>query len=243
MSITKKQAKAYIATWVLSVALFIVFFFAIRGAGTGVFQNPSWPLAMFCLVSLVIQLAMGCLVFGGRHGGEDGRIGPRSLFLGMPGLVVSSALALLTAVCGLVFINVAAIPTWVGVLVLSVLLALDAACCLCVRASAAHIVAVDESAARAICVIAGLRTRADALVACASDAQAKAAAGRVAEALRLTDPVSNDLTTEADASVQAAFVEFEQTVRAHEADAGQAADKVLTLVAERASLCKQGKRR
>ena len=198
---------------------------------------------MFCLVSLVIQLAMGCLVFGGRHGGEDGRIEPRSLFLGMPGLVVSSALALLTAVCGLVFINVAAIPTWVGVLVLSVLLALDAACCLCVRASAAHIVAVDESTTRAICVIAGLRTRADALVACASDAQDEATVRRVADALRFADPVSNDLTAEVDASIQAAFAEFEQVVRTHGTDASQAADKVLALMAERASLCKQGKRR
>ena len=238
----KKQVKTYIATWVLSVALFAALFFAIGGVGVEVFQNPAWPLAAFCLVSLAMQLAMGCLVFGGRQG-DDGRIEARPLFLGMPGLVVSSVLALVTAVCGLVFINVAAIPTWVSVLVLSVLLALDAACCLGVRAAATHIVAVDESAARATCVIAGLRTRADALVACACDAQAKAAAGRVAEALRLTDPVSNDLTAEADASVQAVFAEFEREVRAHGVDAGQAADKVLALMAERASLCKQGKRR
>ena len=238
----KKQVKAYVATWVLSVALFIVFFFAIRGAGTEVFQNPAWPLAMFCLVSLVMQLAMGCLVFGGRHG-DDGRIEPRSLFLGMPGLVVSSVLALLTAACGLVFINVAAIPTWVGILVLSVLLAFDAVCCLGVRAAVAHIEAVDEATARTIGVVAQLRTRADALVACAVDAQGKAAVGRVVDALRFADPVSNDLTAGVDVSLQAAFAEFEQAVRVYGADAGQAADKVLALMAERASLCKQGKRR
>lgn len=238
----KKQVKAYIATWVLSVALFIVFFFAVRGAGTEVFQNPAWPLAMFCLASLVMQLAMGCLVFGGRHG-DDGRIEPRSLFLGMPGLVVSSVLALLTAACGLVFINVAAIPTWVGILVLSVLLAFDAVCCLGVRAAVAHIEAVDEATARTIGVVAQLRTRADALVACAVDAQGKAAVGRVVDALRFADPVSNDLTAGVDVSLQAAFAEFEQAVRVYGADAGQAADKVLALMAERASLCKQGKRR
>ena len=239
----KKQVKAYIATWVLSAALFIVFFFAIRGVGTEVFQNPSWPLAVFCLVSLVMQLAMGCLVFGGRQSGEDGRIEPRSLFLGMPGLVVSSALALLTVVCGLVFINVAAIPTWVGALVLSVLLAFDAACCLGVRAAAAHVEAVDEATARITGVVTQLRTRADALAACTADAQEKAAVGRVIDALRFADPASNDLTAEVDVSLQAAFTEFEQAVRAHGADAGQPADKVLALVAERASLCKQGKRR
>ena len=239
----KKQVKAYIATWALSVALFIVFFFAVRGAGTEVFQNPAWPLAMFCLASLVMQLAMGCLVFGGRQSGEDGRIGPRSLFLGMPGLVVSSALALLTAVCGLVFINVTAIPTWVGALVLSVLLAFDAACCLGVRAAAAHVEAVDEATARAIGVVTQLRARADALAACAAGAQGKAAVGRVADALRFAEPVSNDLTAGVDVSLQAAFAEFEQAVRAHGADVDQAADKVLTLMAERASLCKQGKRR
>lgn len=239
----KKQVKAYIATWVLSVALFIVFFFAIRGAGAEVFQNPAWPLAMFCLVSLVMQLAMGCLVFDGRHGGEDGRIGPRSLFLGMPGLVVSSALALLTAMCGLVFINVVAIPTWVGALVLSVLLAFDAVCCLGVRAAAAHVEAVDEATERAIDVVTQLRARADALVACAADAQDEATVRRVIDALRFADPVSNDLTAEVDASVQAVFAEFEQVVRTHGTDASQAADKVLALMAERASLCKQGKRR
>ena len=239
----KRQVKAYVATWVLSVALFIVFFFAIRGAGTEVFQNPAWPLAMFCLVSLVMQLAMGCLVFGGRHGGEDGRIEPRSLFLGMPGLVVSSALALLTAVCGLVFINVAAIPTWVGALVLSVLLAFDAACCLSARAAAAHVEAVDEATERVTGVVTQLRTRADTLAACTADAQEKAAVGRVTDALHFADPVSNDLTVGADVSLQVAFAEFEQVVRTHGTDAGQAADKVLALVAERASLCKQGKRR
>lgn len=238
----KKQVKAYVATWALSVALFAVLFFAIRGAGTEVFQNPAWPLVMFCLVSLVMQLAMGCLVFGGRHG-DDGRIEPRSLFLGMPGLVVSSALALLTAVCGLVFINVAAIPTWVGTLVLSVLLAFDAACCLGVRAAAAHVEAVDEATERVTGVVTQLRTRADALAACVADAQEKAAVGRVTDALRFADPVSNDLTAGADVSLQAAFAEFEQAVCTHGADASQAADKVLALVAERASLCKQGKNR
>ena len=238
----KRQVKAYAATWVLSAVLFIVFFFAIRGAGTGVFQNPAWPLAMFCLVSLVIQLVMGCLVFGGRQG-DDGRIGPRSLFLGMPGLVVSSVLALLTAVCGLVFINVAAIPTWVGALVLSVLLAFDAACCLGVRAAAAHVEAVDEAAERVTGVVTQLRARADALAACAAEARDKAAVGRVIDALRFADPASNDLTAGADVSLQAAFAEFEQAVRTHGADASQAADKVLALVVERASLCKQGKRR
>lgn len=238
----KRQVKAYVATWVLSVALFIVFFFAIRGAGTEVFQNPAWPLVMFCLVSLVMQLVMGCLVFGGRQG-DDGRMEPRSLFLGMPGLVVSSALALLTAVCGLVFINVAAIPTWVGALILSVLLAFDAACCLGVRAAAAHVEAVDEATERVTGVVTQLRTRADALAACTADAQEKAAVGRVADALRFADPVSNDLTAGADVSLQAAFAEFEQAVRTHGADASQAADKVLALVVERASLCKQGKRR
>lgn len=238
----KRQVKAYVATWVLSVALFIVFFFAIRGAGTEVFQNPAWPLVMFCLVSLVMQLVMGCLAFGGRQG-DGGRIEPRSLFLGMPGLVVSSALALLTAVCGLVFINVAAIPTWVGALVLSVLLAFDAACCLSVRAAAAHVEAVDEATERVTGVVTQLRTRADALAACTADAQSKAAVGRVTDALRFADPVSNDLTAGADVSLQAAFAEFEQAVRTHGADASQAADKVLALVAERASLCKQGKRR
>lgn len=239
----KKQVKAYVATWVLSVALFVVLFFAIRGAGVGIFQNPAWPLAMFCLASLVMQLVMGCLVFGGRQGSGDGRMEPRSLFLGMPGLVVSSVLALLTAACGLVFINVVAIPTWVGILVLSVLLAFDAVCCLGVRAAVAHIEAVDEATARTIGVVAQLRTRADALVACAVDAQGKAAVGRVVDALRFADPVSNDLTAGVDVSLQAAFAEFEQAVRVYGADAGQAADKVLALVAERASLCKQGKRR
>lgn len=239
----KKQVKAYVAIWVLSVALFIVFFFAIRGAGTGVFQNPAWPLAMFCLVSLVMQLAMGCFVFGGRHGGEDGRIKPRSLFLGMLGLVVSSVLALLTAVCGLVFINVAAIPTWVGALVLSVLLAFDAACCLGVRAAAAHVEAVDEATERVTGVVTQLRARADALAACAAEARDRAAVGRVTDALRFADPVSNDLTAEVDASLRAAFTEFEQAVRTHGAEASQTADEVLALVAERASLCKQGKNR
>lgn len=239
----KRQVKAYVATWVLSVALFIVFFFAICGAGTEVFQNPAWPLAMFCLVSLVMQLAMGCLAFGSRHGGEDGRIEPRSLFLGMPGLVVSSALALLTVVCGLVFINVAAIPTWVGTLVLSVLLAFDAACCLGVRAAAAHVEAVDEATERVTGVVTQLRIRAEALAACAADAQSKAAVGRVTDAMRFADPVSNDLTAEVDASLQAAFTEFEQAVRAHEVNVSQVADKVLALMAERASLCKQGNRR
>ena len=239
----KKQVKAYIATWVLSVALFAVLFFAIGGAGAGVFQNPAWPLAAFCLVSLVMQLVMGCLVFGGKQGGGDGRITALPLFLGMPGLVVSSALALLTAVCGLVFINVAAIPTWVGALVLSVLLAFDAACCLGVRAAAAHAEAVDEATERVTGVVAQLRARADALAACAAEARDKAAVGRVIDALRFADPVSNDLTAEVDASIQAAFAEFEQVVRMHGTDASQAADKVLALMAERASLCKQGKRR
>ena len=239
----KKQVKAYIATWVLSVALFAVLFFAIRGVGTGVFQNPAWPLAMFCLASLVMQLAMGCLVFGGRQGSEGGHIEPRSLFLGMPGLVVSSVIALLTAVCGLVFINVAAIPTWVGALVLSVLLAFDAACCLGVRAAAAHVEAVDEATERVTGVVTQLRARADALAACAAEARDRAAVGRVIDALRFADPASNDLTAEVDASVQAAFAEFERAVRTHGTDASQAADKVLALMAERASLCKQGKRR
>lgn len=239
----KKQVKVYITTWVLSVALFMVFFFAIHGVGAEVFQNPAWPLAMFCLVSLVMQLAMGCLVFGGRQGSGDGRIEPRPLFLGMPGLVVSSVLALLTSVCGLVFINVAAIPTWVGALVLSVLLAFDAACCLGVRAAVAHVETIDEATERVTGVVTQLRTRADALAPCAADSQEKAAVGRVVDALHFADPVSNDLTAGVDVSLQAAFAEFEQAARAHEADVSQAADKVLTLMAERASLCKQGKSR
>lgn len=237
----------YAAVWALSVAVFAVVLFAIGGRGAGLFQNPSWPLALFCLASLLVQLGVGYAALGGKRaaGASDARA--KGLFLGMPTLVASSVFSAVTVVCGLVFVNAEVLPVWVGAIVLTVLLAADVACCVGTVAAAGHAAGLDEATMASTAVIAGLRMRAEALAGCA-DAQAADAVRRVDEALRYADPASNEATRACDEELTRAFDDFERAVRGSgladaSPDVDQLASRVLELVSERASLCKQGKHR
>lgn len=240
-----RSFKSYLATWVLGVVLLAAVALLVGGQGAALLDNPSWVLYPLCLASMLVQLAVSWAVLGRPGSGPDGSAEKR-LFLGMPALVVSGALALISAVCALVLVNVPAVPTWAGALVLVCLLALDVAACAGGRAAAGYIAAVDERTAQSTAVMAGLRAKAASLAPRAHAGAARAAAGRVSEALAFADPVSGQATATCDAALAEALAAFEALALADEPDEAalaRAERAVLDAVAARAAACQAGKRR
>ena len=237
-----KSFKTYLVVWAAGVVLLAAVALLAGGQGASLLDNPHWPLYLLCLACMAVQLAVAWVMLGRE---ADGVAGSKRLFLGMPALVLSGAVCLLSAAVALVFVNVQALPAWAGAIALVCLLVLDAAGCLGALAAGGRAARIDENTAQARALMDGLAARSQALASTAATPEGKAAATRVREALRYADPMANAATAALDAELSAAFDEFERLACDASADAGAVAAaerRALDLVARRAAACKLGKR-
>ena len=238
----KKSFKTYLIVWAAGVVLLAAVALLAGGQGVSLLDNPHWPLYLLCLACMAVQLAVAWAVLGR---GDDGAAASKRLFLGMPALVLSGAVCLLSVIVALVFVNAETLPAWAGAIALVCLLALDAAGCLGALAAGGRAARIDENTVQARALVDGLVARSQTLALTAATPEGKAAAVHVYEALRYADPMANGATAALDSELSAAFDEFERLACDASADAGAlaAAERcVLDLVARRAAACKLGKR-
>ena len=131
------------------------------------------------------------------------------------------------------------LPYWVGVVVCAIVLAANILSILKATAAVAEVERVDSKIKIQTSFIKMLTIDADTLVAQAKSDGVKAECRKVYEAIRYSDPMSNDALASVESQITVKFAELSDAVKADDvAKVAELANEVVILIGDRNKKCK-----
>ena len=230
----KKNFKNFSIIWVVGLVFFNAITFLIPNEVFGVtrFDKATfWVAYVFITISFIAEL-----ITAYKFIKDDSK---EKMFLNIPLLKTGYLAFIVSIIVGFVFMALPVLPAWLGAIV-----CLGVACYFiiaCVKASTA-INAVTEIDVKIKTQTAFIRMAivdAENIMARATTAEIKAETKKVYEALRYSDPMSNDLLNDVEQEIGNLLKEFKKAVTGSDNDnAIKIASELLLLIKERNSKCK-----
>ena len=220
-----KNQKRYIGFWAILFVLFQLIAFISPGwINIEKYTSSFWIGYAFITLSFAGQLI--CTMTALKEENLT------KLFYKIPLIRISYTGLIVSFVFGGACMLLSLLPYWIGALVAVIVLAATALA-LVKASTAADIVAeIDDKISKQTFFIRNLAMEAENLMIRAKTPEAKAACKKVYEALRYSDPMSNDALAEIEGKVEAQFSAFSDSVSA------DAAEELLLLISERNRKCK-----
>ena len=229
----KKGFRYYAAAWALLFVLFnLLVFVPPRFVGEyDKFGGAFWAGYVGITVAFVGQLVCAYFALKAENA--------QKLFYHLPLVTVSYTGLVLTLVCGGLCMVVPDLPNWVGALVCLLILVFCALALIKAAAAAELVADVDEKVSTQTQFIKNLTVDAEALCARAQSDEAKAACKKVYEALRYSDPMSNDALAEVEDDITTKFSKFSEAVISGDLEAvATFANELVVLLDARNKKCK-----
>lgn len=233
MNKASKEFRFYMIAWAILLVLFNVIVFLVPGmtVGAGAFDASFWVGYVFITLAFVGQLA--CAYFALRTDSLQ------KLFYNLPLVTISYTALIVTAVAGVVCMVIPGLPAWVGAIVCMVILCLFAVSVVKARAAGTIVAETDQRIKSQTLFIKALTADAEGLVARSQSNAVRTQAKQVYEAVRYSDPMSNEALSGTEAQITIKFDEFKKAVTADDISAAQAAARELTaLLGDRNRKCK-----
>lgn len=228
----KKYFKFYLIAWVILLAIFnlIVFLTPTELAGMNKFGGAFWPGYVLITLALIGQLV--CAFFAFRTDRLD------KVFLNLPLIRISYLTLIVSVIVGIASMAIPDLPVWVGIVACLLILGFSALAVINAGAAAALIGDVDAKVKAKTFFIKLLTADAESLIAKADNDEARSAAKKVFEAIRYSDPMSDDALAGLESQIAEKFADFTTVIRSGADNSAQAADEVIRLVSERNIKCK-----
>lgn len=224
-----KKFKFYIAGWIVLVVLFNIIAFVtpaeIRNEGM------FWSAYVCLMLSCLIQL--GCTYYAFNNADTANK-----LFLNLPIITISYTGMLITVLFGIIAIAVPSIPTWIGIVVAALMLALVALSVIKAAAAAEIVESSEKKRKSQTLYIKGLTADALTLLETAENDEDKAIANKVYEAIRFSDPISSDALSNTESQITIQFAMFSDAIKNKSGEATQLGDDLLVLINDRNNKCK-----
>lgn len=185
----KKKVMAY-AVLAILFALFNVIAFAIPTEKTATF----WIAYAFSVIAFVSQIGIWKFAFKGADT-------LKSKFLGIPLISVGTRYLVVQVVAFAAFMAFPLLPTWIPVVVCSVILGISAICLIGTETGREEINHVEEKAEKKVFYIKSLHVDVELLAESESDPEIQAELIKLADKIRFSDPMSNDALTEIEAEI------------------------------------------
>ena len=185
----KKKGLAY-AVLVIAFALFNVIAFFIPTEKTATF----WIAYAFSVIAFVLQILVWMFAFKGADT-------IKSKFLGIPLLSVGFRYLVIQIVAFAVFMIFPALPTWIPIVVCSVILGGSAICLIGTETGREEINRVEEKVKSKVFYIKSLQVDVEMLAEAESNPTIKAELTKLAEKIRFSDPVSSDALAEIETEI------------------------------------------
>ena len=219
--------------WVISFIVFnaVTFLVPRYFLGFDRFGKGSfWIAYAMIMIAFIGQLAVS-YVFGKKTKLDD-------MFLGLPLVGTAHTAVIVTLIVGSVSLLLPAfIPPWIGGIVCVVVLAIFAAAGL-KASTAAEAVAETGAKIKAQTSFIKLATvDAETIVASATDLATRAAATKVYEAIRYSDPMSVPALAGVEGQIGEKLIALKSVVKGAEGDATALADEIVLLIKERNAKC------
>ncbi len=229
----KKNFKLYAIAWAILLAVYNAIVFSVQALPRFeiTYDARFWLSWALILVAFVGQLFCAYIAFKAEN--------KEKLFLNIPLITVSYAGAVAMTVVGSACMLIPNCPYWIAAVVCLLVFAISAIGVIKAKAAAEIVSEVGQKVKVQTFFIKALTVDADILMARAKNDEIKAECKKVYEAVRYSDPMSNDALSSAESQITIAFAEFKAAVEKDDTDLVKScADKVLILLKDRNNKCK-----
>lgn len=192
----KNKGMAY-AVLAIAFVLFNVIAFAVPTAKTSTF----WIAYVFAAVAFASQIAIWKFAFKGADT-------LKSKFLGIPLISVGITYLIIQLIAFAIFMAFSIAPTWIAIVVCALILGISAICLIGTETGREEINRVEEKVEKKVFYIKALQVDVEMLASTETDADTKAALTKLAEKIRFSDPMSNEVLSEIEAEITAKVKEL-----------------------------------
>ena len=185
----KKKVMAY-SVLGIAFALFNVLAFVIPTEKTATF----WIAYAFSVVAFGLQIGIWKFAFKGADT-------LKSKFLGIPLISVGARYLAVQVIAFAVFMAFPLLPTWIPVVICSVILGISAICLIGTETGREEINRVEEKVEKKVFYIKSLQVDVELLAESESDPVIKAELLKLADKIHFSDPMSSDALTEVEETI------------------------------------------
>lgn len=223
----KKNFKYYIITWLISVAVFNIISFIAPIIRVGLF----WVGYAMITVMFIIQLACSLMFFKQNN--------KEKIFLNIPIITISYAALVVSVIVGLVFMAITGVSFWLAIIIASLVTGFYLIAIISVKTATGSIENTNEKVNLQTLFVKSLNVEAQTLAQKAYNDDIRLITDRVCEAVRYSDPVSNESLADCENKITLKFKEFEKSVVEHNTElAEKISNELISLINERNQKCK-----
>lgn len=229
----KKTFSYYSICWLIALAVFNVIAFVTPNeiAGVSKFTGAFWTGYIFITLAFIGQLGCAYKAFKAEN--------LKKLFYNIPLISISYTGLVVMLVAGIICMAVPVVPYWIGVIVCVLVFAFSAISVIKASVVADVVSEIDEKVKLKTQFIKLLTADAEHLMSSSKTAELKAEAKKVYEAIRYSDPITNDVLVDVEEQIQSEFKFFSQAIKSEDLElAKSVSDSLLTLIDSRNKKCK-----
>ena len=228
-----KNVKLYAIVWVILVALFnaIVFITLSEYEGESKFTDTFWIGYALVMVAFLGQLICSYI------GLKDDNL--TKVFYNIPLLRVSVIGLVVSVIAGSILMAIPTVESWIAAIICLIVLALVAIATIKAKVVGDVVDSIDKKIKEQTYFIKNLTVDAQNLLARANTPETKSVVNKVYEAIRYSDPMSNDNLNEIESKIGYEFKSFEMAVKNGDtAIVNSQAEELLILINNRNNKCK-----
>lgn len=228
-----KNFKYYAGVWAILLAIFNIATFVSpnEAAGMNKFGGAFWVGYIFITIAFIGQLAVSFFAFRSEN--------MQKFFYKIPLLRISWSGLVLTLIFGTLCMAIPDLPNWVGIILCFAILGFNAISLAKANVAAELVNEIDEKIKVDTFFIKSLTVDADSLMARAKSDAVKAECKKVYEAVRYSDPMSNNALASVESEITVKFAHLTDAVNADDAEkVAELANEVIILVGDRNKKCK-----
>ena len=227
----KKTFKSYLIIWAILLILFNVIAFVSPGwIAYDKYSGSFWVGYAFIMVSFIGQLFCAMKAFRAEN--------LQKLFYSVPLITISYTGLIVSFVVGGLCMFLSPLPYWIAAVAGVIVLVITAIAVIKADTAAELVGEIDEKVKAKTLFIKSLTVDVESLMAKAQDEETKAVCRKVYEAVRYSDPVSNEALGGVESEITLKMAALTQAVAANDAAAKVIADELLVLVEDRNKQCK-----
>lgn len=228
----KKAYMFYSVIWAVLLALFnVLSFVSVGWAGIEKYTTSFWIGYIFITVAFIGQII--CAYFALK----DSDI--KKTFYNVSLISTSYTGLILSFIVGGLCMLISPLPYWVGIILCAIVLGLNVISVVKASAAIDIVSRVDEKVKKNTFFIKSLTIDAESLLSRAKSANIKAECKKVYEAVRYSDPMSDDALASVESQITVKFAELSEAVKADNAEkVAELANEVFVLVGDRNKKCR-----
>ena len=228
-----KNFKYYAGVWAVLFAIFNIATFVSpnEAAGMTKFGGAFWVGYIFITIAFIGQLAISYFSFAAKS--------MQKFFYKIPLIRISWTGLVFTLIFGVLCMVIPNLPNWVGIIACFVVLGFNAISLVKANAAADIVSEIDDKIKVQTFFIKSLTVDAEGLIARAKNEDIKAECKKVYEAVRYSDPMSNEALSACESQITIKFAELATAVNDNNFElVKKSADEIIILVDDRNKKCK-----